>query len=81
MTSDRASSTDASRKLCTHPRRVRENRWGWYGAETVCLVCGQSFDPGEEQLLRRGEYPAPTTESDRSTSWGESAGYTEDAGA
>ena len=54
---------------CAHPRRVRENRWGWFGAETICVTCGQGFDPEQEARLRRGEpttslpadHPDPTT--------------------
>ena len=66
MIRDRAPSTGGSIPApCTHPHRVRENRWGWYGAETVCLGCGQGFDPDEEERLRRGENPAPSRQPDR----------------
>jgi hypothetical protein len=46
-------------KTCPHPHRSRENRWGWFSAETICLTCGQAFDPAEEAQLRQGE-PATT---------------------
>jgi hypothetical protein len=39
---------------CTHPRRTRENHWGWFSTETICLTCYQAFDPSEEAELRRG---------------------------
>ena len=26
---------------CPHPRRARENRCGWFSAETICMTCGR----------------------------------------
>jgi len=37
---------------CAHMRRERQNQSGFASAETVCVDCGQSFDPEQEAALR-----------------------------
>ena len=37
---------------CPHQVRVRDIYLGFASAETVCVTCGQAFDPEREQELR-----------------------------
>jgi hypothetical protein len=37
---------------CTHPTRRRHNDLGWHSRETLCVDCGQLFDPAQEERLR-----------------------------
>ena len=49
---------------CQHTTRLRENLLGFASPETVCVECGQSFDPEEEQELRQRDRAAQ-----RDTPW------------
>ena len=44
-------TTDPSQ--CRHEVRLREKPSGFASPETRCVECGESFDPDEEEQLRR----------------------------
>ena len=62
--SDALPDRAVDRTRCGHPTRVRENQWGWFGAETVCSTYGQAFDPAEEARLR-GRQVTPRARSNQ----------------
>ena len=42
------ASVDTDTADCRHPVRVRDIYLGFASAETVCVTCGQAFDPERE---------------------------------
>ena len=52
MSDEPLARVDADTTDCRHKVRVRDIYLGFASAETVCVTCGQAFDPEREQELR-----------------------------
>ena len=52
MSDETLASVDTDTADCRHRVRVRDIYLGFASAETVCVACGQAFDPEREQELR-----------------------------
>ena len=64
MSDEPLASVDTDTADCRHPVRVRDIYLGFASAETVCVTCGQAFDPEREQELRGRDQAYPLVDVD-----------------